>query len=929
MNLTPAALPHSCLLTIILGAALGAQLTAADLTLWPSQYLIRPWETARLTPADVVGPDGIVYPDFTGVGVTGGIPDINNSTIRATYTVFNVRDHGATGDGVTNDDATVATAVAAATAHAAIPGNKTILYFPAGTYLLSAPIVFSHNDVVIDGDGPDATLLKIASPASPGPTNSALLYLRQTVGHSQERFLTTMLPRGANTLHVPSVDGYTVGSWARLHTSTTTGKAPHTTMSRRYSNPDNHVIYDEILQQVGRVLYGKVIAIDPTANTITLDRTATHDFYVDDESKLRVQPFLEYCGVQDLSIETLDAKVTLDPVRFDQAADSWVKNIRILKAVNFPIILNTVTRFEVRDSRCEGTWADINRGSTAYFGWLASTDALMDNVQASDLRHMAVFQFANRSVIRASTFTGMSICSPQFHGRFPHDNLIEDCTFATVGLGGESTRGLSALASDGSATLRHGVVGPRNVFYNNRVDTGMGSVQLGGINEGLIFVYNRVLKTDDTEVQPSFRVADRTFDAIVRGNVFQSITSLPFISFEDPTCTGWSVTDNRIHGSNGFLYEGDSAPAIAHNNLFFPDESSVDEATTPEVASIYEWQKKHAASARLVVVVDQRAVAEGRGITAGQVVRVKSPTDADLVVSLSSSTPGLAVPATITIPADAVSVPFTITGANISGGDKSIVLTANAAEHLSDSEIITVLDQSSAAKPNFGGDKWPVQPQGLPVPWKAGNFGLVIVEGEQTYTPQTDSWTISGGGVEFQKYHGSMARNGRRFVYQTLDGDGEIRARLTEANLHKQVGIMVADDEATLTDFISVEPTGRVISSSNDNGSPHGRPILHKEAEEEVTPIWLRIRRTGFVFTVYSSTAETPTTDTDWTELARVDMYKDSLDTNAADYKSPAVLDRRMHYGMFINSGRADSVGDATFTGVRITPATTPPESTH
>jgi hypothetical protein len=330
-----------------------------------------------------------------------------------------------------------------------------------------------------------------------------------------------------------------------------------------------------------------------------------------------------------------------------------------------------------------------------------------------------------------------------------------------------------------------------------------------------------------------------------------------------------------------------------------------------------------------VVVVEQRAVAEGRGITAGQVVRVKSPTDADLVVSLSTAAPGLAVPATITIPAGAVSAPFTITGANISGGDKSIVLTANAAEHLSDSEIITVLDQSSAAKPNFGGDKWPVQPQGLPVPWKAGNFGLVIVEGEQTYTPQTDSWTISGGGVEFQKYHGSMARNGRRFVYQTLDGDGEIRARLTEANLHKQVGIMVADDEATLTDFISVEPTGRVISSSNDNGSPHGRPILHKEAEEEVTPIWLRIRRTGFVFTVYSSTAETPTTDTDWTELARVDMYKDSLDTNAADYKSPAVLDRRMHYGMFINSGRADSVGDATFTGVRITPATTPPESTH
>ncbi len=29
---------------------------AADLTTWPSQYTLRPWETAKLTPADVVGP---------------------------------------------------------------------------------------------------------------------------------------------------------------------------------------------------------------------------------------------------------------------------------------------------------------------------------------------------------------------------------------------------------------------------------------------------------------------------------------------------------------------------------------------------------------------------------------------------------------------------------------------------------------------------------------------------------------------------------------------------------------------------------------------------------------------------------------------------------------------------------------------------------
>ncbi|MBC8009492.1 MAG: hypothetical protein H7067_05305 [Burkholderiales bacterium] len=114
---------------------------AADLTTWPSQYTIRPWETAKLTPADVVGPDGIVYPDFTGVGVTGGIPDVNNSTVRATYAVFNVKTgYGAVGDGTTNDDTAVANAITAALAHvAANAANKAIIYFPAGTYRVSLP----------------------------------------------------------------------------------------------------------------------------------------------------------------------------------------------------------------------------------------------------------------------------------------------------------------------------------------------------------------------------------------------------------------------------------------------------------------------------------------------------------------------------------------------------------------------------------------------------------------------------------------------------------------------------------------------------------------------------------------------------------------------------------------------------------------------
>ncbi|MHC4074753.1 MAG: hypothetical protein ACYTGS_22455 [Planctomycetota bacterium] len=46
---------------------------------WEGQYKIKPNETDRMTPADVLGPDGIVYPNWTKCGVQGGIP---TSTIR-------------------------------------------------------------------------------------------------------------------------------------------------------------------------------------------------------------------------------------------------------------------------------------------------------------------------------------------------------------------------------------------------------------------------------------------------------------------------------------------------------------------------------------------------------------------------------------------------------------------------------------------------------------------------------------------------------------------------------------------------------------------------------------------------------------------------------------------------------------------------------
>ena len=902
------------LLFLCLACVFSLHASAADLVNWPSQYTIRPWESDRLTAADVVGPDGIVYPDFTGVGVTGGVPDINNATVRATYAVFNVRDYGALGDGATNDDDAVAATAAAVRAHlSASSVNKAILHFPAGTYVLSAPVAFTTGNLVIDGDGPDSTVIKLATdPAKTG----ALFTLSRPANFSGYLVATAFAPRGSNTLTLnadPAANSFAVGSWVRL-AATVSGSGK--TISDRFSNPDNHVVFTDAYYQTGRITFAKITAINSAARTVTLDRTFTHDYFVDESPQLRRMDMLENAGLQDLAIETVAATATLDPVRFENAANSWIKNIRTVKARDWPVRTVNVTRFEIRDSQFLGTWNEINQGGgVAYLGRAdTATDSLMDNCQASDLRHMAIFMMSNRCVIRGSTFTGKSVQSPQLHGRFPHENLIETTTFDTRSSDGTgSTRGITSFGSDGAASMVHGVNGPRNVYYNNTVASGMGTAVFGGVNEGFIFAYNRILKTNDTEAKPAIIAMNRTFDLIVRGNLFQAISTLPAFTLGESTCTGWNVTDNRFYGTNGYLYEGDSAPEIVHNNRFFPASTTPPAATSPEVPSIYAWQKANAATPRLVLAGDRRVVTDTGGVTELTVVRVRASTASSLTVALSASPAGLSLPASVTIPAGQSSATFLVTGANVTG-EQLVTVTASAPGLLSDTETLSVLDQGQP-QPNFGGLKWPEPAQGLPDYWKAGNYGIVSAPGSQSFA--NGAWTLVGAGVATQSYHASLSRGGRKFVYQTVLGDGEIRARLASASGDAQVGLLIADDEANHTDFIWVEANGRVFGSSNDpeTGMGNGFVTQYAPAATRTVPVWLRLKRAGSVFTAYRSTVANPASESDWTVLATVDLY---LDT-ATQYKSPAILDQRMHFGLFVNSGSATNTATATFTDVAFT----------
>jgi len=122
---------------------------------WPGTYKIHADEKEKLTAADVVGPDGIVYPDWRYAGVPGGIPSVP--------VVARIEDFGGRADDERDDSA----GLEAGAEEVGRRGGGALL-LGAGTYYLDRPVVITRDGVVIRGAGADKTRLIFRYLAPPG-----------------------------------------------------------------------------------------------------------------------------------------------------------------------------------------------------------------------------------------------------------------------------------------------------------------------------------------------------------------------------------------------------------------------------------------------------------------------------------------------------------------------------------------------------------------------------------------------------------------------------------------------------------------------------------------------------------------------------------------------------------------------------------------
>ncbi|MFZ4765868.1 MAG: hypothetical protein ACOYMN_13030, partial [Roseimicrobium sp.] len=247
-------------------------------------------------------------------------------------------------------------------------------------------------------------------------------------------------------------------------------------------------------------------------------------------------------------------------------------------------------------------------------------------------------------------------------------------------------------------------------------------------------------------------------------------------------------------------------------------------------------------------------------------------------------------------------------------GEKIVTLAATTNGLLSDTEQIIVTG-AAATPADFGKGKFSTVATGLPDGWLSADIGRTTATGSLTQANGT--WTVKGAGLETFTYDGTLARSGRRSVHQTLQGDGEIRARLVSSSDAKQVGLMIADDEASITEYISLTADGRVLSTGYQTENSR-KADEYSKAGAATFPVWLRLSRSGSVFTAFKSTKENPSAESDWSELARVDFYQNNTTKEGGDYKSNSTLDEVMHFGMFLNSGSESKLATAIFDSVQV-----------
>jgi TolB protein len=189
---------------------------------------------------------------------------------------------------------------------------------------------------------------------------------------------------------------------------------------------------------------------------------------------------------------------------------------------------------------------------------------------------------------------------------------------------------------------------------------------------------------------------------------------------------------------------------------------------------------------------------------------------------------------------------------------------------------------------------YPIQRESLPAPWQHRDIGAVTVAGMASTAQGV--FSIAGTLDIWGK------SDGCHFVWQTLEGDGAVVARvlsIERTHYHAKGGLAMRESlqpDARHVTWVATPAHGAHLLMREETG---GTTKAKDRLERGVPPVWLKLVRAGDTVTGFRSADG-----------------KDWLEIDSFTVKLPATL----HVGLVASSHQQDTLSTATFDQVAVIP---------
>ncbi len=621
---------------------------------WERQYKIKPNEKARLTAADVIGPDGIVYPNWTKCGVQGGIPKVK--------AVVSIEDFGAKA----NDEIDDSEALAKACLAAGKMGGGAVL-LGEGLYYLDRMVTVRHDNVVIRGKGSEKTNLIFRYSI---PDNGVAFYNPSAGGRigKNTRIEMHCKPAGLMKMTV-MVDDMLIGQWSRSkHSGNTFAFTIYGRNAIGKISDGKHILKGIAEYKNGTKCTGEIsIILDSKFNDTGLvaDTRAAITFAGRGTTGRKLKLAKDgKRGDMTLELESTDGLRVGDYVFIDgPATQRWKKLTK--NACKWGVY----RQYEVVISDIKNKTISINQPLRIEFPIIdGSYVRKVIPIQRCGIESLRIEQTENLWISTVVFYYGWNCWAKDVTvkkcGRFPVYGSrakwceIRDCVFDDAwfkGGGGTAYTGWDKcwdclIENIETFKMRHaplfqwatsGCVIRKSVFHESD-----GQWHAGWTNENLIeqcviesvrshgsygygmwasppqdtahgpngprnVVYNCDVSSPRAglwmggmnenwlilynrfiaDSGPGVSAKTASFDHIIKDNVFiLRDGKSPMVLLATSDCLGVEIIGNRLYGGNGTLAAGKARPTVFEDNKAFPLGNAP--RPTPKVPSIYQWQQK-------------------------------------------------------------------------------------------------------------------------------------------------------------------------------------------------------------------------------------------------------------------------------------------------------------------------------------------------